>query len=819
MRRQTLNKNVLKAMTIGIAAVMSVSQPMMVFAAENGTEGSSNENATAEGQVSSNTENSSETSAEEAVTAESVVEAIDDAAEAVKEHQTETNSQVAGDEAILEKLGDAKDILSESEDLKDQNLKDALASQYADAAAVLDENVNALVNSLADVPDKEKNNQNPSTGYLENSSKDDKNKDRLQYEVPREENGDLKLDEDALPSLGESEAKLQLSGQYDNTYSDSALSCRSVQGTYQAGMDQIQNAITALSNGNTEEADGYIAKASDFLNACETKFADSDKALTEAWNQYTAAEAAAKEADKCLEGVSEEVLSGAIKDTTAAQAKLDAAKKKTDQLKAISDQWYATMVSYFEKDSKTKVLAEDGSLDVAASAEAARKKNNTQVNQGGSLNGATYNYGRGLLEQLVIYGLEEQGATNIQFGVKQDRVADHVDEKDSSGKDTWKLENKAVTVATVNADGTITDKADGKRVMASYSNSSEKGFKTEVNGRENHVKVTYTDASGVEQTKYFNYAIKGKNYEGANVDFENGVLFVTEVKYDETTGKWKYTPYSADGSGFLDNFNLTRNYAEAQAAVDEAAAKVDKLAKELEAMQKVATNKTKLAELKGMLDNAQTAFDNSKKGLNDLRDLYNYLTEGVQPSDFIEIEEEIGDQPDVLPPSEDDGVVTDGDVIPGDGDVVTDDGADADDDGDTVVDVAGVTITIPGGNIIPAGLFNNAIAGGRVNTTIINDNEVPLSNGTATNSQTSVASPTAISPVDKILGNKQDNSQLVKKIKDNEIPLAEIPNMDDEVKMNWMWLLIIFLLGATGKKMYDEYKKKKEAEEAAKINK
>ena len=35
--------------------------------------------------------------------------------------------------------------------------------------------------------------------------------------------------------------------------------------------------------------------------------------------------------------------------------------------------------------------------------------------------------------------------------------------------------------------------------------------------------------------------------------------------------------------------------------------------------------------------------------------------------------------------------------------------------------------------------------------------------------------------------------------------------------MNWCWLLIIFLLGATGKKMYDEYKKRKEAEEAAKI--
>ena len=93
--------------------------------------------------------------------------------------------------------------------------------------------------------------------------------------------------------------------------------------------------------------------------------------------------------------------------------------------------------------------------------------------------------------------------------------------------------------------------------------------------------------------------------------------------------------------------------------------------------------------------------------------------------------------------------------------------------------------------------------------------------GGAADSRTNVASRADFGTVNKVLGSKQnkDNSQIVKKIKDNEIPLAEIPNMDDEVKMNWMWLLIIFLLGATGKKMFDEYKKKKEAEEAAKINK
>ena len=65
--------------------------------------------------------------------------------------------------------------------------------------------------------------------------------------------------------------------------------------------------------------------------------------------------------------------------------------------------------------------------------------------------------------------------------------------------------------------------------------------------------------------------------------------------------------------------------------------------------------------------------------------------------------------------------------------------------------------------------------------------------------------------------NTVNKNRLGKKISDPAVPLAAIPDVeDDSVTMNWMWLLIIFLLGATGKKMYDEYKKKVEAEEAAK---
>ena len=105
----------------------------------------------------------------------------------------------------------------------------------------------------------------------------------------------------------------------------------------------------------------------------------------------------------------------------------------------------------------------------------------------------------------------------------------------------------------------------------------------------------------------------------------------------------------------------------------------------------------------------------------------------------------------------------------------------------------------------------NGVMGVRVNennagaedqgTTQIADNQVArAASAMATNDK-----------IDK--AKKNSTKQNVKKVNDSEIPLAAIPNMDDEVTMNWMWLLIIFLLGATGKKMYDEYKKKKEEEE------
>ena len=51
-------------------------------------------------------------------------------------------------------------------------------------------------------------------------------------------------------------------------------------------------------------------------------------------------------------------------------------------------------------------------------------------------------------------------------------------------------------------------------------------------------------------------------------------------------------------------------------------------------------------------------------------------------------------------------------------------------------------------------------------------------------------------------------------IKDDGVALANnIQTAEDAQKISWLWLLIIFLLGATGKKLYDEHMKRKEENE------
>ena len=77
-----------------------------------------------------------------------------------------------------------------------------------------------------------------------------------------------------------------------------------------------------------------------------------------------------------------------------------------------------------------------------------------------------------------------------------------------------------------------------------------------------------------------------------------------------------------------------------------------------------------------------------------------------------------------------------------------------------------------------------------------------------TKAEKTIANKTVVKPAAK-----KTFAQKGKKIADPETPLAATPFVDEDgMKIPWIWLLIIAALGAVGKKMYDNYMKKAEAE-------
>ncbi|MBR5360938.1 MAG: hypothetical protein IK123_08635 [Lachnospiraceae bacterium] len=782
MRREVKNKKVLQAITLGLAAVIaSTSIPMDVYAAEEIPQTSDGADQTdTESSAENSSESGSESSSDAAITADEVdvvtvdtAEAMIDAAADEYEQHAEGVDNIAlqaDDAAIKAEVDKANDILEKSESLNNEDLKNAIVQ-----TAVAEANIAEVQKALVGV-------------YIENSDKDDAGKDRLQYDVPRDEDGDLVIDENDCPEVGKGSAVTQISGQYDSA----GVKNRSVQGVYQEGMKEIKAAIDAREKGNDEAESEHLAKAGEWLAATESKFDDSTKALTDALVQYDAAKTAADEAQASYEKV-KGLVENAIADTNAAQAQLTAAKERAEKLTAIADQYYGVMLTYFKSEVKTAEFDENGALNVEASADAASKLDNDKLKTGDGLN-STYEIGRELLEQLIMYKLESEEAKGIVFG------ATGVD-GDGKTDNTKTGTEKKVTIEK--------DSKGNDKVVLSDAGSHKQFRESGDNGRMNHIKVTYTDAAGQPQTKYYNMVYKGTIYEGSDVDLNKGICYVAEVTYDNEAKKWGYTPYSEE-SDFLSDYTLTKGYRDAAAAVDKAAAEVKRLTDELNALSdKVATNSSVIEGLKGELDKAQKAYDNSAKSLNDFRDLYRYMTEGVQPSDLIE--------EDIVPEEEGEDIIPGGDVVTGDvvtgGGAFTDGATDGGAGDDAVVDAGDVVVTLPGGaglgfNAINLNVFagqaDAGVAGVRVAGTgnagvNIADNDTPLA-GQINNDESEAP--------------KKSETKEDKKIADPEVPLATMP-IEDSTQMSWWWLLIIFLLGATGKKMYDEHKKRVEAAEAA----
>ena len=481
-----------------------------------------------------------------------------------------------------------------------------------------------------------------------------------------------------------------------------------------------------------------------------------------------------------------------------------------DKLKAIEDQYYALLINYYRNSialGNGALYNDDGTLDVQGCAEAISDDKIKKMAEGPG--DPTFNLGRDLLKKLVMYKSEknedidwstfEFGMTGI-VGDAREGVVYKSSEKTEAGNPKDNVVVKEPNVKDVN----------GNKVNPS-SNYYKYGMvkdKTSIKGgRANRVVVTYKDNAGNEHTEYYNYIFKNPEFDDVS-NFETGPIYLAEVYKEGDTWKTKRDDsiYNFDDYQELtkivevlnniDKYNEYKNDLEnAKKAVDSAAAEVQKLTEEVERLQKVSVDTSKLQELEGRLAEAKERYTQAEEAKEVLENMASEL-EGILdkidlsrfPAVATQNPQNDTDDSDEGDDSDDDASFDGGTVIPG-------------------------TITFSNMQA-PAGteglgtintLTNNT---GVLGVRVAQDNVGDADQGTVQIADDQVARA-AVAPGGKT-DNKKNVGQELQRIKNNEIPLADIPNMGDEVTMNWLWLLIIFLLGATGKKLYDEYKKKQE---------
>ncbi len=748
MRRSTVNVNVLKAMTIGIAAVLTTtSVPMNAYAAENDPidpAGSSE----SEGQSSEDTISLSEAvadcdAAEE--TAETASEYIETAVDAVNDIEASEITAQEDIDAVIDDLNAGSEAVAEAK----------TATEKAEDA----------LSDVTDILDKEDSDYNAALNTANAAMNGLKDKD-----------GNTVKAEDKI-------AEYDAADKTGTENSDSVIAKADIANT----SDDEKEAVKAK-----DEAESELAVAEEALVVAVTAYDEASEAVDTASAQYDKAVEEKAKADEALAKAKEQIV---IADTNAiaaherlkaAQSKVDALagkvetlKKNKESLESLKSDYYNFMVHYYRDGAiGSAVYDKDGNLDIEASAkkavESGKVKNHPSVTE------KTYSLARDLMKKIIYLELTSNG-------VDPDTIRYAEEEKGLSKKQA--AEGDLVKDDKGNARVTINENSK-YNIWMDYNTSGE-------DGRYHSVKVTYTvmvDGEEQEVTKYYNDIFKTDKYDKyengeANLaDMQNGPIYIGEI----TKENGKAVSYSRDQDDFnFDNYgkileaiNALENikeYEEAQKAVADAASEVDKLQSEIENLSKVAVDSSKIDELGERLEAAkQTLKETSakKQALEGKVEEARKAFEGIDLSRFVK------------PASP--AVTPDTPEIADD----TDDGADTPDVIPTIV-TGGPAATVPQINVIPAG--------GAAAVAAIADEEVPLAGSVET--QTVVEKD---NETNQFKSEEKVDEDTVK-IEDNDVPLATMP-AENEVKMNWWWLLLIAVLGATGKALYEEHKKKVQVE-------
>ena len=812
MRRNIKNDKVLRAITIGLATMIAAtSMPMNVYAeSESNTEDPGTEASGTEG--GEQTTPASEPTPKEAVEAMNVTDDEIQEAGQTLAPQVQDAKNTAGQAST--DLETAHEAVAGDNGLVQQN---EIKTDLENAKSSVDDVVKDLSGFEAD--DNMKKSVAKATKAVAEADTAIMDKDldysgRTQYIIGEDEEGNAfikpQTDEEGNILYDENgKIKYETVGRYHFTNKDWNINGDlSFDNAYSAGITEAESAFTALDTDDIDAATAALEKLQQYYNTAFQKLGVSGEKLVEAQKKYAVAEEAVKQSEEAVKKAIH--LSDDIKSTEAAEKYVKAAQEKMDRLTNLKNQSYATMVAFYEK-LGCAVKNADGSLNITESAKkavsdlmvAGEINENSEtvetadgvVQQVLNVNGKLYDpqnlgdnvykVGREYLRQLVIYNILEKNPT-----LKEEDI--HFAEKENGL--TAKGAQK-VTISTNNGKEAITR----ENTADQYWN-----YQKDDSGRFHRVKVTYTDASGQTVVKYYNYAVKAAKYDGTELDLENGVVFVSELYQDEK-GNWQHTNLGdPKTAGFLDNYQklvtAEAKHAETKQAVDAAAEQVFKIRDEINKIGNVGVNKDKLGTLKTRLTKAQWSYEYGQTCLKDLQKLIDTIKAKL-------------DRP---PVSDDD--TTGGDTTPttgGDEDPGTDDTTGGDttpSTGGATYDVGTGTLTIPGYEIPPITLPTTPSGVAGVRAAATRPSGVLGVKAPETKAEKTIANKTVVKPAAK-----KTVAQKGKKIADPETPLAATPFVDEDgMKIPWIWLLIIAALGAVGKKMYDEHKKKVQAEEQAK---
>ncbi|MBE5848812.1 MAG: hypothetical protein E7298_01420 [Lachnospiraceae bacterium] len=795
MRKNVKNDKVIKAITIGLAAMIAVtSAPITAYAYETDTDTDNNTNETSGENTSSE---QSESSQNESQSASEASEIIESAVEIVGEstESAPVTEAIAAPEACLPAVESAIDAVTAIPEAE------AVLVNLANAQNELEEAKDALEIAEAGI-DAVVEMQELGSAYNVNAITAKGELDRASDSLKEFNDADSEANVDSESAIADAEVA-NTSDSREEAYAAKDQAIENLANA-EAGLEAATEAYNMASEAVDSAQAAYDAAVEE-RDAVAAKLAEAKSAVSDAKSNATAANEQLK----------------------AAQAKMDRLNDKVeklaesqDQLKAIRDQYYAMVVQYYGTGA---AFNDDGTVNVE---ESFKKLSVTTADSKAKGPGnEVYLLGRDLLKKLVEYKIQLNDNVDLStfsfgaVGTEETAVEGTVFTSDSKTPSGAYRDQVAVNRTRKNVNGE--DVAPGNTYTYNWVNRS----KINDGGRSNAVLVTYKDKEGNLHEEYYNYVFKSSAYDKGDMtdeeykkDLENGFFYLAQVEKDEN-GNWSVSKDTDENN--MDQYanvierlketaeavQVLDEYEKAKKAVDDAQSLVDTLEEKLKELKDVQIDDSQVKALEGMLENAKTMLEDAGEKKEALEDKVEEARKAVEAIDLSRF--------DVTSAADED---------------TADDEADDDTTAtpSAVVNPAGVTVTVPGLGIAPivlpaapaavaqAGASESTPAGGVLGARVAEDLEERVFGGKL---EEGAEEDFVIAPntdlVEEVFGmDDNETGRKLVKIEDNAVPLAAMPE-EDGVKMNWWWLLIILLLGATGKKMYDEHQKKVAAREEA----